>query len=114
EGSAENIFLVRDGKLITPGLSEGVLEGITRRSVMQMAKDMEIVTIERPIERSELYIADEVFLSGTGCQIAWVDKIDKRQIGKGKIGPVTQRLQEKFFNIVRGNDIQYKAWTTKV
>lgn len=114
EGSAENIFLVRDGKLITPGLSEGVLEGITRRSVMQMAKDMGIKTIERPIERSELYIADEVFLSGTGCQIAWVDKIDKRQIGEGKIGPITKKLQEKFFNIVRGKDKEYKEWTTKI
>lgn len=114
EGSAENIFLVRDGKLITPGLSEGVLEGITRRSVMQIAEDMGIETIERPIERSELYIADEVFLTGTGCQVAWVDKIDGRQIGEKKIGLITKKLQDKFFNIVRGKDKAYKAWVTKV
>ncbi len=114
EGSAENLFIVRDGKLITPGLSEGALEGITRRSVIQIAKDMGIDTIERSIERSELYVSDEVFLSGTGCQVAWVAKIDNRQIGKAGIGSVTKKLQEKFFSIVRGKDKDYKAWTTKI
>lgn len=114
EGSAENLFIIRDGKLITPGLSEGILEGITRRSVVQIAKDMGIETVERSIERSELYIADEVFLTGTGCQIAWVEKIDKRVIGTGKIGPITEKLREKFFNTVRGNEDQYKDWCTKI
>jgi branched-chain amino acid aminotransferase len=95
-------------------LSEGVLEGITRRSVIKIAEDMGIKSVERPIERSELYIADEVFLSGTGCQIAWVQKIDKRQVGDGKIGPITKKLQEKFFKIVRGQDKDYKAWNTKI
>lgn len=114
EGSAENLFIVRDGKIITPGLSEGVLEGITRRSVMQIAKDMGIESIERSIERSELYVADEVFLTGTGCQVAWVEKIDKRVIGTGKIGPIAEKLREKFFNTVRGDDDQYKDWTTRI
>ncbi len=114
EGSAENLFLVRSGKLFTPGLSEGILEGITRRSVMQMAKDMGIETVERPIERSELYAADEVFLTGTGCQVAWVEKIDKRIIGTGKIGQITEKLREKFFNTVKGDDDQYKEWTTQI
>lgn len=114
EGSAENFFMIRDGKLITPGLSEGVLEGITRRSVIQIAKDMGIETVERSIERSELYIADEIFLTGTGCQVAWVEKIDKRVIGTGKIGSITEKLREKFFNTVRGDDDQYKEWTTRI
>jgi len=100
--------------LITPDLSEGVLEGITRRSVIKIADDFGLKTIERAIERSELYIADEVFLSGTGCQIAWVSQIDQRQIGKGGMGPITKKLQEKFFNIVRGKDKEYKDWTTKI
>lgn len=114
EGSAENLFIVRCGKLITPGLSEGVLEGITRRSVIKIAKDLGIETIERPIERSELYIADEVFLTGTGCQIAWVEKIDKRIIGTGKIGVITEKLKEKFFEVVKGDDDQYSEWCTKI
>ena len=114
EGSAENLFIVRNGILITPDLSEGVLEGITRRSVMQIAQDMGIQTVERPIERSELYIADEVFLTGTGCQVAWVEQIDKRIIGTGKIGPVAEKLKEKFFKVVKGEDEQYSQWCTKI
>jgi len=114
EGSAENFFMVRNGKLITPGLSEGILEGITRRSIIQIAADMGIETIERPVERSEIYVADEVFLTGTGCQVAWVEKIDKRTIGNGKIGPITEKLREKFFNVVTGKDKEYSEWRTKV
>src|SRR6266568_2147359 len=101
EGSAENLFIVRSGVLITPDLSEGILEGITRRSVIQIAKDLDIQVIERPIERSELYIADEVFLTGTGCQVAWVEHIDKRQIADGEIGSITAQLKEKFFKVVK-------------
>lgn len=114
EGSAENFFLVRNGKLITPSLSEGILEGITRKSVIQIAKDLGIETIERPIARSEIYIADEVFLTGTGCQIAWVEKIDKRTIGNGKIGAITDQLRAKFFKAVKGDDTKYKDWCTKI
>lgn len=114
EGSAENLFIVRNGTLITPDLSEGILEGITRRSVIQIAQDMGIPTIERPIERSELYVADEVFLTGTGCQVAWVEQIDKRKIGTGKIGSVTEKLKEKFFAVVKGEDEQYTKWCTKI
>jgi branched-chain amino acid aminotransferase len=114
EGSAENIFIVRSGQLITPDLSEGILEGITRRSVIQIAKDMGIDTIERPIERSELYVAEEVFLTGTGCQVAWVEQIDRRRIADGKIGPVTEKLKEKFFKVVKGEDKKYEKWCTKI
>jgi branched-chain amino acid aminotransferase len=114
EGSAENIFLVQDGKLITPGFSEGVLGGITRKSVIKIAADMGIETIERPVERSELYVADEAFLTGTGCQVAWIEKIDNRVIGTGKIGPITEKLKEKFFNVVKGDDEQYSEWITRI
>jgi len=114
EGSAENIFLVRGGELITPAASEGILEGITRRSVLQMAEDMGIPTHTRPVEKSELYIADEIFLTGTGCQVAWVQQIDKRRIGDGKIGPITEKLRQKFFGVVRGTDPDYSEWRTKI
>ncbi len=114
EGSAENLFIVRDGKLITPSLSEGVLEGVTRRSIIKIVQDLGIEIIERPIERSELYVADEVFLTGTGCQVAWVEQIDKRKIADGNIGPVTSKLKEKFFKVVKGKDVQYEEWYTKI
>ncbi len=114
EGSAENLFIVRNGVLITPDLSEGILEGITRRSVMAIAKDLGVQVVERPIERSELYVADEVFLTGTGCQVAWVEQIDKRQIADGRIGSVTVKLKDTFFKVVKGEDNQYESWYTKV
>jgi len=114
EGSAENLFIVRDGVLITPDLSEGILEGITRRSLIQIAKDLGIPTVERPIERSELYVADEIFLSGTGCQVAWVEQIDKRIIADGKIGPITAKLKDTFFKVVKGEDKKYEKWCTKI
>jgi branched-chain amino acid aminotransferase len=114
EGSAENLFIVRNGVVITPDLSEGILEGITRRSILQIAKDLGIPTVERPIERSELYISDEVFLSGTGCQVAWVEQIDKRTIADGKIGPITAKLKDTFFKVVKGEDKKYEKWCTKI
>jgi branched-chain amino acid aminotransferase len=113
EGSAENVFIVRDGRLITPDFSEGILEGMTRRSVIKIAEDMGIQIIERPIERSELYVADEAFLTGTACQVAWVHSIDKRVITE-KIGPITKKLQDKFFSVVRGQDEDYIDWCTKI
>lgn len=114
EGSAENLFIVRDGQIITPSLAEGVLEGITRRSVIKIAADLGIETIERPIERSELYVADEVFLTGTGCQVAWVEQIDRRKIANGGIGPIAAQLKDKFFKVVKGEDAQYEEWCTKI
>ncbi|HWY79005.1 MAG TPA: branched-chain amino acid transaminase [Candidatus Sulfotelmatobacter sp.] len=114
EGSAENLFILRNDTLITPDISEGILEGITRRSILQIAQDMGIKIVERPIERSELYIADEVFMTGTGCQVAWVEQIDKRRVANGKIGPMTSILKEKFFKVVTGEDEQYSHWCTKI
>lgn len=114
EGSAENIFLVKDGTVITPALSEDILEGITRRSLLKMCEDMGIPTKDRPVHKDELFEADEIFLSGTGCQVAWVQKINGKTIGEGKIGPITQKLQEKFFDVVRGTVSDYAEWRTKV
>lgn len=114
EGSAENLFLVRDGKLITPTLASSILEGITRRTVIELAQDLGIEVIERDVTRSELYIAEEVFFSGTGVQIAWVKEIDKRIIGEGKIGPITEKLQNLYFDIVTGNTPLKEEWRTKV
>lgn len=114
EGSAENLFIVRDGTIITPPQADGILEGITRRSVLELAEDMGIPIVIRSIPKGELYIANEVFLTGTGCQIAWVEQIDKRIIGTGQIGPITQKLKDKFFGVVRGADQDRAEWRTVV
>ena len=114
EGSAENAFIVKDGIVITPSLSEDILEGITRRSILKMCEDMNIPTEDREISKAELLAADEVFLTGTGCQVAWVDKINDQQIGSGAIGPITKQLQEKFFAIVRATTPDYADWRTKI
>jgi len=111
EGSAENIFLVRHGKLMTPSLSENILEGITRATVMELAvQELHMEVVERQIDRSELYIADEVLLCGTGAQISPVVEIDRRTVGDGRIGEVTRQLQKLYFDIVRGRDPRYTAW----
>jgi len=114
EGTAMNLFIVRDGVLITPSASSDILEGITRRTVMQIASDMGIPTIERSVDRTELYVADEAFFSGTGAQIAWIDAIDHRTVGTGKIGPITDKIKKKFFEIVRGKDTKYASWLTQI
>lgn len=115
EGSAENIFLVRDGRLVTPSPSDNILEGITRRTVMQLAgDDLGIETVERQIDRSELYIADEVFFCGTGVQVAAVIEIDGRPVGDGKIGPVTEKIRDLYFDVVKGKVAKYKSWCTPV
>ena len=114
EGSAANFFMVRDGVLITSPRSADILEGITRRSIIQLAQDLSIPISERLIDRTESYIADEAFLSGTGAQLAWIASIDSRTIGTGKMGPVTGKLQKLFFSIVRGNERKYSSWLSKV
>jgi len=114
EGSGANFFMVRDGVLITSPRYADVLEGITRRSILQLAHDLGIPTQERPIDRTEVYIADEAFLSGTGAQVAWISEVDGRMIGNGKMGPLTAKIQKLFFSIVRGNMNKYTSWLTKV
>lgn len=115
EGSAMNLFMVRDGVLITPPVTENVLEGITRRSVITLAKkELGLETLERPIDRTELLICDEVFLSGTAVQITAVTKIDHIEIGNGQIGPIASKIRELFFNVVRGRHQAYQDWVTPV
>ena len=113
EGSAENIFIVRNGELITPPLTASVLEGITRASILQMCQELTIPIKERNIARTELYLADEIFLCGTGAQIAWVKMVDHRQVGDGTIGNITSQLKDKFMNIVYGKDSKYQHWLTQ-
>lgn len=114
EGSAENIFIIRDGVLITPSPSDDILEGITRRTILQLAQDYGIPVLERTIDRSELYCADEVFLSGTGCQIAWVQAVDRRIIATGKIGKITEQIRTLYLDTVHGKVAKYNDWCTKV
>lgn len=114
EGSGANFFMVREGKLITSPKYADVLEGITRRTIIELARDFEIPVEERLIDRTEVYIADEAFLTGTGVQVAWVAEVDGRSIGNGKIGPITEKIQKLFFNIVRGREKKYMSWLTKI
>ncbi|RUM44493.1 MAG: branched chain amino acid aminotransferase [Desulfurobacterium sp.] len=115
EGSGENLFIVRNGKLITPPSSSNILEGITRNAVIEIAKnELGIEVEERPILRSELYVADEVFFTGTAAQVAPVVQIDHVTIGNGEIGKVTKRLQEVYFSIVKGENEKYAHWLTPI
>jgi len=115
EGSAENFFIVRGGKVITPPVTDNILEGITRNTVMTLLHDEMGVEVEaRSIDRTELYIADEAFFSGTGVQIAAITKVDHRPIGDGKMGPVVSELRELYFSTVRGKLPKYRHWCTPV
>lgn len=115
EGSAENIFIVRGDTLITPSVTENILEGITRKSVMQIAeRSLDVATKERPIDRTEVFLCDELFLTGTAAQITAVTQVDHRQIGSGAMGPVTTRLREVFDDLVRGQTDAYRSWLTPV
>ncbi|HEX8918383.1 MAG TPA: branched-chain amino acid transaminase [Chloroflexota bacterium] len=115
EGSAENIFLVRDGVLITPSVADGILEGITRDTIIQLARhELEIPTVERTVARTELYYADEIFLTGTGAQVAPVCSMDKRKVGNGQIGPISSALQRLYFDVVKGRNTKYADWLTPV
>ena len=115
EGSAENLFIVRDGTLVTPAVTDNILEGITRRRLIEIARnDVGIPVVERSIDRTELYAADEVFLCGTGAQISPVIEIDRRTIGTGRPGDVTRDLSRTYFDAVRGRLPAYRDWLTPV
>jgi len=115
EGGSSNIFIVRDGVLATPPVSADILEGITRASVMRLAAEkLGLQTVEREIDRTELYLADEVFFCGTGAQVAPCVSIDRRPIGDGHIGPITKRIGDLYFAIARGEDPSYPEWRTAV
>ena len=115
EGSAENLFIVRDGKVFTPPPTDNILEGITRLALIQLMKqELGLEVVERSIDRSELYVADEVFLCGTGAQISPVVDVDRRQVGDGRVGAVVSKLQRLYFDAVRGRNEKYLDWLTPV
>ncbi|HCO38871.1 MAG TPA: branched chain amino acid aminotransferase [Aquificaceae bacterium] len=115
EGSGENIFLIRDGKAITPSYSEHILEGITRSAVKKLLKNELVIEVEeRPVARSELYVADEIFMTGTAAEVTPVIEVDNRKIGNGEIGPITKELQDIYFRAVRGMIDRYLVWLTPV
>lgn len=115
EGSAENLFIVRGGTLITPPTTDNILEGITRAHLIDMARDDLGVSVDvRPIDRTELYAAEEVFLCGTGAQISAVVEIDRRTIGSGRPGAITRQLSSRYFEAVRGQLDAYRHWVTPV
>jgi branched-chain amino acid aminotransferase len=115
EGSAMNVFMVRNGVLITPPVSDNILEGITRRSVLELARnELGLEVMERSIDRTEIAISDEVFMTGTAAQVAAVTKVDHRPIGNGKMGPVTAKLRKMFDDIARGKNPKYAHWNVEV
>lgn len=115
EGSAENLFIIRDGVAYTPPVYDNILEGINRRTHIQLLHDeLGIETIERPLDRTEVFLADELFFCGTGVQVVAVTEVDFHPIGSGQMGPVVSQLRKLFFNIVRGNSPKYRHWCTPV
>lgn len=115
EASAANFFLVRDGKLITPPVTSDVLEGITRYAVVQLAQErLGLTVVERPIDRTELYVADEAFFCGTGAEIKPIIEIDRRKVGNGEVGPISSLLVQLYSEMVRGKVAAYRGWCTPV
>ena len=115
EGSAMNVFVIRDGKLVTPSVTENILEGITRASVMTIAaNELGLQVVERPIDRTEIFLCEEVFMTGTAAQVTAVTKVDHRKIGDGVMGPITSSLRAHFDDIVRGRNPKYKEWNVPV
>lgn len=115
EGATCNIFMVRKGKLITPSVTENVLEGITRDSIMELSQnELGLPTVERPIDRSELYMCDELFLTGTAVGIAPIVRVDRRPVGDALIGPVARRLRQSYFDATRGHLQSYLKWLVPV
>jgi branched-chain amino acid aminotransferase len=114
EGSGENVFVVRNGVLQTAPLGNSVLPGITRDSVLQIARDLGIAVVEQCIPREMLYIADEAFFSGTAAEVTAIRSVDKISVGKGVIGPVTKAIQKEFYAIIRGEKTDRHNWLTPV
>jgi branched-chain amino acid aminotransferase len=115
EGSAENVFIVRDHVLITPPVTENILEGITRRTAITLAtEELGLEVVERPIDRTEVYLCDELFLTGTAAAITAVTRIDYRPIGSGEMGPVTAKLRRLYDDVVRGRIARYRHWNEPV
>lgn len=115
EGSAMNIFIVRDGTLITPPITDNILEGITRRTVIELAqKELKLPVVERHIDRTEIYLCDELFMTGTAAQVTVFTRVDHRPIGTGHMGPVGAELRRVFDDVVRGRHPHYRHWLMPV
>ncbi len=114
EGSGENIFIARKGVLYTPDLSCSILEGVTRDTVITLAREMGLSVVECRLTRDQLWLADEVFLTGTAAEITPVREVDNRAIGQGTVGPITKQIQARFFDVVRGSDASHPEWLTRV
>lgn len=112
EATSCNLFIVRQGQIATPPVSDAILEGVTRHTVMTLAKELGYEAVERKIDRTELYVADEVFVVGTAVEVAPVTSIDHRPIGLGTIGPITEHIRSTYFKAVRGEDEAYLDWLT--
>jgi len=110
QGAGENLFLVKDGELHTPDLAGGALDGITRRTILQFAADLDIKVVERRITRDEFYLADEIFMTGTAAEVTPIREYDDRTIGNGGRGPLTEKLQTLYFDVVHGRNEQYMDW----
>ena len=114
EASAANLFVVRDGVALTPPVSDDLLEGVTRKAVMELLGNEGITVVERSIDRSELYVADEVLLCGTGVQVSPVIEVDHRPVGSGEIGPISRLVRDRYFDAVRGRLPEYSHWLTPI
>jgi branched-chain amino acid aminotransferase len=114
EGAGENIFVIKDGVVYTPDLSAGALNGITRNTVLHICKDLGIELVQKRITRDEIYIADEAFFTGTAAEVTPIRELDRLEIGAGSRGPVTEKIQSAFFDIVNGRNPKYAHWLTKV
>jgi len=114
EGSGENIFVVRKGVITTPDLSCSILEGITRDTVITLARELGMTVVEGRLTRDQLWLADEVFFTGTAAEVTPVREVDNRTVGDGTVGPLTKRIQQRFFEVVRGSDTSHPEWLTKV
>jgi branched-chain amino acid aminotransferase len=114
EASAANLFVVRDGVALTPPVSDDLLEGVTRKAIIEMLGNEGIPLLERSIDRSELYVADEVLLCGTGVQVSPVIEVDHRPVGSGEIGPISRLVRDRYFDAVRGRLPEYRHWLTPI
>ena len=114
ESSAANIFVVRDGVALTPPVSDDLLEGVTRKGLIELMANEGIATTERSIDRSELYVADEIFVCGTGVQVSPVVEVDHRPVGSGEVGPVARLVRDRYFDAVRGRLTEYEHWLTPI
>lgn len=114
EGPGACLMMVRDGKLVTPSGTDSILESITRAAIMELGRDLGIEVVERPVDRTELYIAEEVFFCGTAAEITPIASVDRYTVGDGDQGPITTRLEQQLHDIMRGKDARYASWITPV